>query len=92
MTDTERLYVEKLKELIEWYIHFCKPKELEVKDCQKYRSLQSEIFSLEQQIEQEEKTISDDFCDLCGKQMVPRKKECIELICMNPKCDAYIKV
>jgi hypothetical protein len=48
--------------------------------------LESEIVELEKQ------EPNDNFCDLCGRQMTPKSKEHIELLCMNPECDNYIKV
>lgn len=41
---------------------------------------------------QEEKTVSDEYCDLCGKKMIKVDKMFYDYICKNPECDAYIKL
>jgi hypothetical protein len=70
-------------------------RKLEAKEDHQYRvneMLRKEIASLEAEIEQEEKTASDEFCDFCGKQMQPQNKQQIKYLCMNPECDNYIKL
>lgn len=92
MTPTEKKYVEKLKELSRNYKLFRKVTDKGVKNTciVKMDELESEIASLAQQIEAEGKTVSDEICDSCGKQMQPTTKP--DYLCMNPECDNYIKL
>jgi hypothetical protein len=46
--------------------------------------LESEIVELEKQ------EPNDNFCDLCGRQMIPKEKFTFRYLCMNPACDNYL--